>query len=73
MGAERPAQPSVDRSHHVVAVRTTGIMPESVAEKIEQELCEKFAQGWRLERIVPVIYNSSTTGYFLLIFAVEES
>lgn len=63
----------LEQSHRVVAIRTTGIVPESVAEKMEQELCVKFSQGWQLERIVPVIYNSSTTGYFLLIFASGDS
>jgi hypothetical protein len=64
---------AVEQSHHVVAVRTTGIVPESVAERIERELCMQFSAGWLLERIVPVIYNSSTTGYFLLIFGREPS
>lgn len=63
---------AAEDSHQVVAVRTTGVVPESVAEKIEHELRLKFSEGWQLERIVPVIYNSSTTGYFLLVFVRRD-
>ena len=54
--------------HKVVAVRTTGMMPVAVGEAIEEALNEAGMDGWDLKMIQPVIYNSSTTGYLLLIF-----
>ncbi len=56
------------REHRVVDVRATGVMPHEVAAQVELELNQAAADGWELERIQPVIYNSSTTGYLLLIF-----
>jgi hypothetical protein len=53
--------------HRVVAVRATGVMPEAVAAEMERELQEAGREGWELELIQPVIYNSATTGYLLLI------
>ncbi|MGH2642206.1 MAG: hypothetical protein ACRDGO_10965 [Actinomycetota bacterium] len=56
------------REHKVVDVRATGVMPHEVAAQVERELNQAATAGWELERIQPVIYNSSTTGYLLLIF-----
>jgi hypothetical protein len=53
--------------HKVVAVRATGIVPDVVAEHVERTLSEVDADGWELQTIQPVIYNSATTGYLLLI------
>jgi hypothetical protein len=53
--------------HKVVDVRATGVMPGSVAEEIERVLDETAGDGWQLQMIQPVIYNSATTGYLLLI------
>lgn len=55
--------------HKVVEVRATGRQPEIVAADIQSTLDDFDADGWELMTIQPVIYNSSTTGYFLLIFA----
>jgi broad-specificity NMP kinase len=54
--------------HQVVDVRVTGRTPEAVAENIQQILAEREDQDWDLQTVQPVIYNSSTTGYFLLFF-----
>jgi hypothetical protein len=51
----------------VVAVRATGVMPEVVASEVEARLQETAKEGWELHMIQPVIYNSATTGYLLLI------
>ena len=56
------------REHKVIDVRATGVMPHEVAAQVERELNHAATDGWELERIQPVIYNSSTTGYLLLIF-----
>jgi len=53
--------------HKVVPVRATGVAPEAVAETIERELAVLAPDRWELQMIQPVIYNSSTTGYLLLI------
>ena len=53
--------------HKVVAVRATGVMPDVVAEHVEKALAEVAPDGWELHMIQPVIYNSATTGYLLLI------
>lgn len=53
--------------HKVIDVRATGVMPGSVASAIAGHLDEASRDGWELFQIQPVIYNSSTTGYFLLI------
>jgi hypothetical protein len=63
-GASAP----IAREHRVVDVRATGVMPHEVAAQVELELNQAAVDGWELERIQPVIYNSSTTGYLLLIF-----
>jgi hypothetical protein len=57
------------QEHHVVEVRATGYTPEHVAEKLQEELDKHDAEGWSLESIQPIIYNSSTTGYLILVFA----
>ncbi len=54
--------------HKVVEVRATGRQPEVVAADIQSMLDVNDAEGWELMTVQPVIYNSSTTGYFLLIF-----
>ena len=51
----------------VVAVRATGVMPSVVAAEVEERLQEAGKEGWELHMIQPVIYNSATTGYLLLI------
>lgn len=53
--------------HKVIAVRATGVMPTAVAAEIEEELQAAGKEGWELHLIQPVIYNSSSTGYLLLI------
>lgn len=53
--------------HKVVAVRATGVMPTVVAGEVEAELQAAGKDGWELHLIQPVIYNSSSTGYLLLI------
>lgn len=57
------------QEHHVVEVRATGYTPEYVAEQIQEVLDQHDAEGWTLENIQPIIYNSSTTGYLILVFA----
>lgn len=54
--------------HKVVDIRATGVTPEAVAERMESALNEAGKDGWSLRTVQPVIYNSATTGYFLLIF-----
>jgi uncharacterized protein DUF4177 len=54
--------------HKVVEIRATGLMPGVVAEEMERELNGAGKDGWSLRTVQPVIYNSATTGYFLLIF-----
>ena len=53
------------REHLVVDVRATGVMPGEVAAQVQVELD---SGGVELQLIQPIIYNSSTTGYLLLIF-----
>jgi hypothetical protein len=53
--------------HKVVAVRATGVMPDVVASEVEKELQNAGREGWELHLIQPVIYNSATTGYLLLV------
>ena len=57
------------REHLVVDVRATGVMPGEVAAQVQAELDRAAADGWELQLIQPIIYNSSTTGYLLLIFS----
>ena len=57
--------------HKVSEVRATGVVPAVVAEEMQRELTEASQDGWVLHSIQPVIYNSATTGYFLLIFQRE--
>jgi hypothetical protein len=59
------------QEHHVVEVRATGYTPENVSERLQQALDEHDAQGWTLQTVQPIIYNSSTTGYLILIFQRE--
>ncbi len=56
------------RRHHVVEVRATGVTPEAVAARMQEILDEHDRDGWTLRQVQPIIYNSSTTGYLLLIF-----
>lgn len=51
----------------IVTIRATGLTPEAVSEELENELNTAVADGWEFDRIQPIIYNSSTTGYLLLI------
>jgi hypothetical protein len=53
--------------HKVVDIRATGVMPSVVGEEIGRRLTEESTDGWELQMIQPVIYNSATTGYLLLI------
>lgn len=64
-----PPMGSMPREHNVVEVRATGVMPGEVATSIAGELDRASADGWELQMIQPIIYNSSTTGYLLLIFS----
>jgi len=57
------------QEHDVVEIRATGYTPEFVTERMQEVLDEHDAQGWHLENIQPIIYNSSTTGYLILVFA----
>jgi hypothetical protein len=57
--------------HRIVDVRATGVMPSAVAAEIESTLNAAAQDGWTLERVLPVIYNSATTGYFLLFLQRE--
>ena len=66
-GADRPV-----REHRVVDVRATGVMPGEVAALVQLELDKASADGWELQLIQPIIYNSSTTGYLLLIFSRDS-
>lgn len=54
--------------HEVVEVRVTGRTPESVTASIQEILNQRQGEDWDLHTVQPVIYNSSTTGYFLLFF-----
>jgi hypothetical protein len=60
------------REHRVVDVRATGVMPGEVAAQVQLELDKASAEGWELQLIQPIIYNSSTTGYLLLIFSRDS-
>lgn len=55
--------------YKVVEVRVTGITPSAVADRLSAVLNEYEAEGWRRDSIQPIIYNSSTTGYLLVVFA----
>lgn len=57
--------------HKVIDVRATGVMPGAVAQEVEKQLTAAAADGWELQLIQPVIYNSATTGYLLLILRRE--
>jgi hypothetical protein len=49
-------------------IRATGRTPEAVSVELQAMLNEESADGWTLDRIQPIIYNSSTTGYLIVIF-----
>ena len=49
------------REHLVVDVRATGVMPGEVAAQVQVELDSASEEGWELQLIQPIIYNSSTT------------
>lgn len=57
------------KRYKVIPLRATGVTPEAVAQQMEEEMNDASLDGRVLERIQPVIYNSSTTGYLLLVFA----
>ena len=59
--------------HKVVDVRATGVMPAAVAESIEKAMNDCAKDGWELQLIQPMIYNSASTGYYLLIFRREAA
>ena len=76
---EQPADPAGQegnrrpgREHLVVDVRATGVMPGEVAAQVQAELDSASTDGWELQLIQPIIYNSSTTGYLLLIFSRDS-
>ncbi|MEW2544495.1 hypothetical protein AB0910_01735 [Streptomyces sp. NPDC047002] len=58
--------------YKIVTVRATGRTPEAVSEQVETELNTALAQGWAFDRIQPIIYNSSTTGYLLLMLNRQD-
>jgi hypothetical protein len=55
----------------VVGVRATGRTPETVTAELGEILAKRSSDGWDLQHIQPVIYNSSTTGYLILFFRRE--
>jgi hypothetical protein len=57
--------------HKVIDIRATGVMPGVVGEQVQEALNEASKDGWVLQLIQPVIYNSATTGYLLLILRRE--
>jgi hypothetical protein len=57
--------------HEVVEVRATGRTPETVTAEIGEVLQKRSADGWELQHVQPIIYNSSTTGYLILFFRRE--
>lgn len=59
--------------YKVVNVRATGRAPEAVGDEMEQALNDAAAEGWTYRDTRPIIYNSSTTGYFLILFDRERS
>jgi hypothetical protein len=58
-------------TYKIVPIRATGLTPEAVSEELERELNNAVADGWTLDRIQPIIYNSSTTGYLLVILTKD--
>lgn len=59
--------------YKVVDVRATGRAPEAVGADLERALNEASAQGWTYRDTRPIIYNSSTTGYFLILLDRENT
>ncbi|GIH17775.1 hypothetical protein [Rugosimonospora africana] len=57
--------------HEVAEVRATGRTPETVTAEIGEILKTRSAEGWDLQHVQPIIYNSSTTGYLILFFKRE--
>ena len=51
---------------------TSRPLPGEVAAQVQSELERASADGWELQLIQPIIYNSSTTGYLLLIFSRDR-
>ena len=70
--ARRGASRRRGREHLVVDVRATGVMPGEVAAQVQVELDSASEEGWELQLIQPIIYNSSTTVYLLLIFSRDS-
>lgn len=54
-------------SVRTITVTVVGRHPDAVAEDVEASLNAAAADGWRLRLIQPITYNSSTTGYLLLL------
>ncbi|MER5182561.1 hypothetical protein ABT009_30105 [Streptomyces sp. NPDC002896] len=61
------------QQHHVVEIRATGVTPELVTERMQEALDKHDAEDWHLRTIQPIIYNSSTTGYLILVFEREQA
>lgn len=59
--------------YKVVDIRATGRTPETVGADMEKALNDAAAEGWIYRDTRPIIYNSSTTGYFLVLFDRERS
>jgi hypothetical protein len=51
----------------VITIKVVGRHPDAVADDVEESLNAAAADGWRLRTLQPITYNSSTTGYLLLI------
>jgi|SoiMethySBSTD1v2_1073268.scaffolds.fasta_scaffold567861_2 hypothetical protein len=61
------------KEYRVVDLRATGVAPGEVANQIQQALDDASGDGWVLQFVQPIIYNSSTTGYLILIFGRERA
>jgi hypothetical protein len=60
------------QEYKVVDVRATGRTPEAVGADLEQALNAAAEEGWQYRDTRPIIYNSSTTGYFLILLDREK-
>jgi hypothetical protein len=61
------------KQYKVIEIRATGRTPEAVSADLEVLLNEHAAQGWVYTDTRPIIYNSSTTGYLLIILVRDAS
>lgn len=50
-------------------IRATGRTPEAVSADLADLLNAETTEGWVFDRLQPIIFNSSTTGYFIAIFS----